>query len=55
MFGSDIWNASASLRQYPDSATGMPAPAASRQPVLPNEVSREKYFKKALKSGRGLP
>jgi len=28
MFGSDIWNAGASLRQYPDSATGVPTPAA---------------------------
>jgi hypothetical protein len=44
MFGSDIWNAGASLRQYPDSATGVPAPAAS--PFWPMKPTAKNISKK---------
>jgi hypothetical protein len=52
MFGSTIWNAGATLRQYPYSATGVPVPAHG--PISPARVAK-KYFQKGLKSRHILP
>jgi hypothetical protein len=52
MFGSTIWNAGATLRQYPYPATGVPVPAHGSVFSSPG---RKKYFQKGLKSRHGLP
>jgi hypothetical protein len=52
MFGSTIWNAGATLRQYSCRATGVPAPDCAG---FTQRGALEKYFKKGLKSRPRLP